>query len=98
MWNKIKFWIAKRVSKAYIFWKEEGSTIRVLYFHDNTMYAEITGKTGYQIVLLADENYVRDIRTWINTMYDDGGPDAGNKKIVPLNRKFPLRKPPTSPT
>jgi hypothetical protein len=98
MWHKIKWWLIKPFSKATFFWKESGASIQVMYFHDNTVYVRMVGRTGHEIAIVANQDYVRDIRKWLNDMYDDGGPDVGNKKIVPLNRKLSLRKPPTRPT
>jgi hypothetical protein len=98
MWNKIKWWLAKPFSKATVFWKDSGAAIHVMYFHDNTVYVRLVGRTGHEIALIANEDYVRDIRNWLNRMYDDGGPDGSNKKIVSLNRKLSLRKPPPGST
>lgn len=98
MWKKLKWWLVKPFSKATFYWQDSGAAIHVMYFHNNSMYVRLIGRTGHEIALVADENYVRDIRNWINKMYDDGGPDEGNKKIVSLNRKLSLRKPPPSPT
>jgi hypothetical protein len=98
MWNKIKWWLLRPISKATFYWKDSGAGIKVMYFHDNSVYVKLIGRTGHEITLILNKEYVGDIRNWINQMYDDGGPDAGNKKIVPISRKFPVRKPPTSST
>lgn len=99
MWHKIKWWLLRPISKATFFWKESGASIQVMYFYDNSMYIRIQGRTGYEISLIANQDYVGDIRKWLNAMYDDGGgPDAGNKKIIPISRKLPVRKPPSGPT
>lgn len=98
MWNKIKWFLLRPLSKATIYWKESGTSMRVMYFYDNSVYVELTGRTGYQIALIANPEYVAEIRKWINSLYDDGGSDGSSKKIVPLNRKLSLRKPPSGST
>jgi hypothetical protein len=98
MWNKIKWWLVRPFSKATFYWADSGAAIRLMYFKDNSIYVELTGRTGHQIALLANKDYVKDIRSWLNQMYDDGGIDGSSKKVVPLSRKLSLRKPPSGPT
>lgn len=98
MWYKIKWWLLRPISKATFYWKDSGAEIHVMYFYDNSAFVKLRGRTGHEITLILPEEYVRDVKAWINTMYDDGGPDAGNKKIVPINKFLPLRKPPSRPT
>jgi hypothetical protein len=96
--HKIKWWTVRPFSKATFYWEDSGAAIHVMYFHDNSIYVRLVGRTGSELAIIANEDYVKDIRDWLNRMYDDGGPDANNKKIVPINKRLPLSKPPSRPT
>lgn len=104
LWHRIKWWLLKPISKATFYWQDSGAAIHVMYFHDNSIYVRLIGRTGYEIALILPEEYVRDIKEWLGEMFVEkiatgGKTDAGdNKKIVPISRKLSLHKPPTRPT
>lgn len=102
LWHTIKWWLLRPISKAALFWKDSGAAIHVMYFHDNSVYVRLIGRTGYEIALILPEEQVRDVKKWLDKMYyeeiTDGGQDGDNKKIVPINRKLSLHKPPPGTT
>jgi len=98
MWHTIKWWLLRPISKATFYWKDSGAAIHVMYFYDNSIYVRLIGRTGHEIALILPEEYVKDVKNWLDGMYDDGGSDGDNKKVVSINKFLPLRKPPSRTT
>lgn len=98
MWSRIKWWLLRPISKATFYWQDSGAGIHVMYFYDNSVYIRIQGRTGHEIALILPEEYVKDVKQWLDNMYEEEGPNGGNKKIVPISKFLPLRKPPSRPT
>jgi hypothetical protein len=69
-----------------------------MYFYDNSVYIRLQGRTGHEIALILPEEYVKDVKKWLNNMYEEEASNGGNKKIVSISKFLPLRKPPSRPT
>lgn len=100
MWTTLKWWLLRPISKASFYWKNDKAGIHMLYFYDNSIYLRFKGRTGYEIAMVLDKEYVEQIKDWLNRMYEyeEGSDVRSSKKIVPINRKFSIQKPPTSTT
>jgi hypothetical protein len=98
MWNRIKWWLLRPISKATFYWKDNRAAIHIMYFYDNSIYVRLVGRTGYEMALVLPEEYVKDVKHWLDSMYEEEASNGGNKKIVSISKFLPLRKPPSSPT